>query len=163
MITFNPVFTKHLLSAHQSFITVYTFGSKTSSRGIQIFVFSFLDLSWTTLLLNFFHKGLDVQQMLSSLLVCRLRWWSGLGGHYAPTVSGLMGHSSAVELQMRRKGGLASMAAFFICITWVSGGCSRTYRPLKFPEIPRPELSVIMGSHTKDKAHRAFTASLREY
>lgn len=41
----------------------------------------------------------------------------------------LAGHSSAVELQMRSKGGLAGMAASSICITCVSGGCSLTYRP----------------------------------
>lgn len=47
----------------------------------------------------------------------------------ASWLSNLMGHSSAVELQMRRKGGPAGMAASSICITCVSDGCSLTYRP----------------------------------
>lgn len=47
----------------------------------------------------------------------------------ASWLSDLMGHSSAMELQMRRKGGPAGMAASSICFTCVSDGCSLTYRP----------------------------------
>lgn len=42
----------------------------------------------------------------------------------------LMGHSSPVELQMRRKGGPAGMAASLICPTCSSGGSSSINRPL---------------------------------
>lgn len=48
----------------------------------------------------------------------------------ASWLSVLIGHSSPVELQMRRKGGLAGMAASPICLTCSSGGSSSINRPL---------------------------------
>ena len=70
-----------------------------------------------------------------------------------------MGHSSAVELQMRRKGRPVSMAASSICITCESlvaalsltdPRCLSSAKSTKYPRIPQPELEDIMGSHTKD-------------
>lgn len=53
-----------------------------------------------------------------------------MGVIIASWLSVLMGHSSPVELQMRRKGGLAGMAASPICLTCSSDGSSSINRPL---------------------------------
>lgn len=55
-----------------------------------------------------------------SLHACSGSWG---GGHYCILAERLD------ELQMRRKGGPAGMAASSICFTCVSDGCSLTYRP----------------------------------
>lgn len=60
---------------------------------------------------------------------CNLNAWDGSpgGGHYASWLSVLMGHSSAVELQMRRKGGLVVDRCFFhmryLCLWWLLSHC----------------------------------------
>lgn len=63
-------------------------------------------------------------------LICMHAVVARMGVIIASWLSVLMGHSSAVELQMRRKGGLAGMAACPICLTCSSGGFSSIYRPL---------------------------------
>lgn len=181
MIQFNPVFTKHLLSAVLSCITVCTHSlsvKRTSFRGKAIFVDScFLCLQF--LFCHFPIKYLMRVRIYNRCplppLICMHVVVAWVGGHCASWLNILIGHSSAVELQMRKKGGLAGMAASSICITCVSGGCSLAYRPsffffflssaasTKHPRIPQPELEDIMGSHTKDKAYLALTVSLREY
>lgn len=64
-------------------------------------------------------------------LICMHAVVARMGVIIVSWLSVLMGHSSAVELQMRRKGGLAGMAAsLLICLTCSSGGYSSIYRPL---------------------------------
>lgn len=81
----------------------------------------------------------------------------------ASWLSVLMGHSSPVELQMRRKGGLAGMAASPICLTCSSGGSSSINRPLmSFIEhkgwLPQPEAKN--GSRHKRTRHARLSQSL---
>lgn len=87
-----------------------------------------------------------------------------VGGHDASWQSDLMGHTSAVELQMRRKGGLTRMAASSICITYVSGGCSLTYRFLvsfisKEHKVPMDTSAITFKhkwDHTQRRRHTAL-------
>lgn len=86
-----------------------------------------------------------------------------MGVIIASWLSVLMGHSSAVELQMRRKGGLAGMAASPICLTCSSGGYSSIYRPLMSFTRNQAKYSHFflnlesrMGSHTKEQGILGF-------
>lgn len=103
-----------------------------------------------SLCLQIFNVGSGVQQMPPSHFLLYLYACCGSrgGGHYASWLNDLMGHTSAVELQMRRKGGLARMAASSICITCVSVAalsltdpqCLSSAKSTKYPWIPQPEL-----------------------
>lgn len=120
MIQFNPVFTKHLLSALLSCRTFYNIWIIFQHLlSLWILVFS----TYGSFFVTFPFKCLSSHFALY-LYACVNSWD---GGHYASWLSGLMGHSSAVMLQMKRKWVLAGIVASSICVSCISGGCLASF------------------------------------
>lgn len=170
MIPFNPVFTKLLLSAVLSLITVYcplicimhSLSVKTASlRGKLHFCLFFCPFP-----LKYFIKIRMCNRCPLLIFPCNLNACivNPGGGHHASWLSVLMGHSSAAELQMRRKGGQAvdhcSFHMHYLCLWWLLPHIQTLWVLHQQTAQNAMELQEITGSHTRVKAYSAAIISL---